>query len=98
MCHLQGITTNSDLIGKRSAAFEACKKLHMNGLLNDHLLPINEKRFFDIHKGDYLSNWDNAKYANGEFNAAHMKICENSHIIIFRMHALMRAHDACTGS
>lgn len=43
----------------------------MKGLLNDHLLPINAKRFIDIHKGDYLSNWDDAKYANGEFNATH---------------------------
>lgn len=44
-------------LAKRSAAFEACRKLYEAGELNDHLIPIDSKRQLVNVSEVYFRHW-----------------------------------------
>lgn len=44
-------------LAKRSAAFNACKKLYENGELNEHLIPIDSKYQLNHLENVYFKHW-----------------------------------------
>lgn len=44
-------------LAKKSAAFEAVKKLHLAGELTDHLKPVTKKICIDKYKDIYFNTW-----------------------------------------
>lgn len=48
-------------IAKRSAAFEAIKRLHGCGELSDNLLPINKRKCLEIYTDRYFKTWNQFK-------------------------------------
>lgn len=54
---VSGVPMANVKMAKRSAAFEACKKLYEMGELNDHLIPIDSKRQLANVSEIYFRHW-----------------------------------------
>lgn len=52
-------------LAKRSAAFNACKKLYENGELTDYLIPIDSKLQLQSLSSVYFKHWND--FGDGEF-------------------------------
>lgn len=66
-------------LAKRSAAFEACRKLYEAGELNDHLIPIDSKRQLANVSEVYFRHWkqfeeESAKQAGTQKNVRNHQI------------------------
>ncbi|XP_058829652.1 endoribonuclease Dcr-2 [Topomyia yanbarensis] len=64
-------------LAKRSAAFNACKRLYENGELNDYLIPIDPKRKLDNLSNIYFSHWK--EFADDNVKLAGTMKCIRSH-------------------
>lgn len=52
---------NNVKLAKRSAAFNACKKLYEQGELNEYLIPVDSKRKLDNLSDVYFKHWNDFK-------------------------------------
>ncbi|XP_058457103.1 endoribonuclease Dcr-2 [Malaya genurostris] len=66
-------------LAKRSAAFNACKRLYENGELNDHLIPIDPKRKLLNLVNVYFTHWE--QFADDTDKVAGTMKCIRSHDI-----------------
>lgn len=66
-------------LAKRSAAFNACKKLYENGELNEHLIPIDSKYQLNKVEDVYFKHWKN--FPEDSNKLAGTQKCLRSHAI-----------------
>ncbi|XP_053683457.1 endoribonuclease Dicer-like [Sabethes cyaneus] len=66
-------------LAKRSAAFNACKKLYEQGELSDYLIPIDSKRQLESLSNVYFEHWN--KFADDRAKVAGTAKCLRSHSI-----------------
>lgn len=66
-------------LAKRSAAFNACKKLYENGELNEHLIPIDSKYQLNHLEDVYFKHWK--KFTEDTDKLAGTQKCLRQHAI-----------------
>lgn len=62
-------------LAKRSAAFEACRKLYEAGEFNDHLIPIDSKRQLANVSEVYFRHWKQFEEGSLTFEFAFAELC-----------------------
>ncbi|XP_062563406.1 endoribonuclease Dcr-2-like [Armigeres subalbatus] len=66
-------------LAKRSAAFNACKRLYENKELNEHLIPIDSKRQLDDLQDVYFKHWKDFEEDSTKIAGTHKRL--RTHII-----------------
>ncbi|XP_055622059.1 endoribonuclease Dicer [Toxorhynchites rutilus septentrionalis] len=68
-------------LAKRSAAFNACKKLYEHSELNEHLIPIDSKRKLDTVADVYFNHWK--EFSKDPPKTAGTQKCVRNHAIVY---------------
>lgn len=76
---------NDVLLAKRSAALQACRRLHECGELDDHLMPYTQRRIALNVQQQYAAHWQAEPFANDDalLRASRSKRLQRQHPIVW---------------